>query len=285
MSIIRPVSTVDYVNFQSKFSRRILREKIADMPERLTMFKSEKPAKSLFAVLFEKLKLFTSKNNSHKISKPEIEGLQNRCVTYKEGSNTIDTVFEFEPETKKTIKSMHYSKNGEYIETVKEYDRTTGKESRITYCRPDGTPVYIKEFNPQTSNLERTILYGENRLVFNIEEFDPESARKVKSSWYLKNKLNNVTEYSSITGKKSKDTYYGKDGRTVIMVEEFNPENEKRIKAVYYTLDGKCVNKVDEFDSQTGTLTKTLLYNRFGELYCIDEYDKLTGKQTRWVRD
>lgn len=95
-------------------------------------------------------------------------------------------------------------------------------------------------------------------------------------------KITNIIEFDSVTGNKIKDTFYQKDGKTILYIREYNPQTGNITKATSYQEDGKTVLHISEYDPTTGNRIKDIGYQEDGKTIShIAEYNPLTDKEIK----
>ncbi|MBP5836171.1 DUF2963 domain-containing protein [Candidatus Phytoplasma meliae] len=203
----------------------------------------------------------------------------NKIITstyYQPNSEKIDFMHEFDPQSGELIKTTSYKSNGndivyitqyeyhsngklikgteklmnpEKLLCINEYDPTTGKQIKITRCKPDGTISFIREYNSTTGNQTKLTWYDRNGTIFLIDEFDPTTGNRIKATKYNPDRtIKFIFEYNPFTSKPTKSTNY--HNGTISFIDEYNPTTGNRIKTTQYNEDGKTIAFVkDENDN------------------------------------
>ena len=124
-------------------------------------------------------------------------------VVYRENGTSIDKIIEVDVLTGMRVKTTHFDYfNDKKVRSIDEYDRETGIKLR-------------------------TINYV---LYKSIDEYDVVSGKKLRTiNFSIKdeNKISSVQEYDITTGKIIKIFIYKRDGKTVSIIKEIDPETGK----------------------------------------------------------
>ena len=124
-------------------------------------------------------------------------------VVYRENGTSIDKILEVDVLTGMRVKTTHFDYfNDKKVRSIDEYDRETGIKLR-------------------------TINYV---LYKSIDEYDVVSGKKLRTiNFSIKdeNKISSVQEYDITTGKIIKIFIYKRDGKTVSIIKEIDPETGK----------------------------------------------------------
>lgn len=131
--------------------------------------------------------------------------------------------------TTQTKEEVVYRKNGTSIDKIIEVDVLTGMRVKTTHFDyfNDKKVRSIDEYDRETGIKLRTINYV---LYKSIDEYDVVSGKKLRTiNFSIKdeNKISSVQEYDITTGKIIKIFIYKRDGKTVSIIKEIDPETEK----------------------------------------------------------
>ena len=159
-------------------------------------------------------------NDSHlKLLFPDVKPSTREEVVYRRNGKSIDKIVEFDIKTGSKVKTTHYDYfNDKKIRSVDEFDRRTGKKVR-------------------------TINYV---LYKSIDEFDIETGKKLRTINYNvkdDSKISSIQEYDTKTGKISTVSIYKRDGKTISVVKNIDPETEKVINTINKSAARKHVEK------------------------------------------
>ena len=101
------------------------------------------------------------------------------------------------------MRTTHYDYfNDKKVRSIDEYDKFTGRKIR--------TVNYI--------------------LYKSIDEYDPETGKKIRTTNFNikdENKISSIQEYDLASGKIIKISIFKRDGKTVSIIKEIDPETEK----------------------------------------------------------
>ena len=128
-----------------------------------------------------------------------------------------------------TKEEVVYRKNGTSIDKIIEVDVLTGMRVKTTHFDyfNDKKVRSIDEYDRETGIRLRTINYV---LYKSIDEYDVVSGKKLRTiNFSIKdeNKISSVQEYDITTGKIIKIFIYKRDGKTVSIIKEIDPETGK----------------------------------------------------------
>lgn len=131
--------------------------------------------------------------------------------------------------TSQTKEEVVYRKNGTSIDKIIEVDVLTGMRVKTTHFDyfNDKKVRSIDEYDRETGIKLRTINYV---LYKSIDEYDVVSGKKLRTiNFSIKdeNKISSVQEYNITTGKIIKIFIYKRDGKTVSIIKEIDPETGK----------------------------------------------------------
>lgn len=131
--------------------------------------------------------------------------------------------------TAQTKEEVVYRKNGTSIDKIIEVDVLTGMRVKTTHFDyfNDKKVRSIDEYDRETGTKLRTINYV---LYKSIDEYDVISGKKLRTiNFSIKdeNKISSVQEYDITTGKIIKIFIYKRDGKTVSIIKEIDPETGK----------------------------------------------------------
>ena len=131
--------------------------------------------------------------------------------------------------TTQTKEEVVYRKNGTSIDKIIEVDVLTGMRVKTTHFDyfNDKKVRSIDEYDRETGTKLRTINYV---LYKSIDEYDVVSGKKLRTiNFSIKdeNKISSVQEYDITTGKIIKIFIYKRDGKTVSIIKEIDPETGK----------------------------------------------------------
>lgn len=131
--------------------------------------------------------------------------------------------------TTQTKEKVVYRKNGTSIDKIIEVDVLTGMRVKTTHFDyfNDKKVRSIDEYDRETGIKLRTINYV---LYKSIDEYDVVSGKKLRTiNFSIKdeNKISSVQEYDITTGKIIKIFIYKRDGKTVSIIKEIDPETGK----------------------------------------------------------
>ena len=131
--------------------------------------------------------------------------------------------------TTQTKEEVVYRKNGTSIDKIIEVDVLTGMRVKTTHFDyfNDKKVRSIDEYDRETGIKLRTINYV---LYKSIDEYDVVSGKKLRTiNFSIKdeNKISSVQEYDITTGKIIKIFIYKRDGKTVSIIKEIDPETGK----------------------------------------------------------
>ena len=161
-------------------------------------------------------------NDSHlRLLFPDVKPSTREEVVYRRNGKSIDKIVEFDIKTGSKVKTTHYDYfNDKKIRSVDEFDRQTGRKMR-------------------------TINYV---LYKSIDEFDIETGKKLRTINYNvkdDSKISSIQEYDIKTGKISTVSIYKRDGKTVSVVKNIDPETEKVTNTVNKNSVRKHTEKSD----------------------------------------
>ena len=128
-----------------------------------------------------------------------------------------------------TKEEVVYRKNGTSIDKIIEVDVLTGMRVKTTHFDyfNDKKVRSIDEYDRETGIKLRTINYV---LYKSIDEYDVVSGKKLRTINFSvkdENKISSVQEYDITTGKIIKIFIYKRDGKTVSIIKEIDPETGK----------------------------------------------------------
>ena len=131
--------------------------------------------------------------------------------------------------TTQTKEEVVYRKNGTSIDKIIEVDVLTGMRVKTTHFDyfNDKKVRSIDEYDRETGTKLRTINYV---LYKSIDEDDVVSGKKLRTINFSvkdENKISSVQEYDITTGKIIKIFIYKRDGKTVSIIKEIDPETGK----------------------------------------------------------
>ena len=131
--------------------------------------------------------------------------------------------------TTQTKEEVVYRKNGTSIDKIIEVDVLTGMRVKTTHFDyfNDKKVRSIDEYDRETGTKLRTINYV---LYKSIDEYDVVSGKKLRTINFSvkdENKISSVQEYDITTGKIIKIFIYKRDGKTVSIIKEIDPETGK----------------------------------------------------------
>lgn len=131
--------------------------------------------------------------------------------------------------TTQTKEKVVYRKNGTSIDKIIEVDVLTGMRVKTTHFDyfNDKKVRSIDEYDRETGTKLRTINYV---LYKSIDEYDVVSGKKLRTINFSvkdENKISSVQEYDITTGKIIKIFIYKRDGKTVSIIKEIDPETGK----------------------------------------------------------
>ena len=131
--------------------------------------------------------------------------------------------------TTQTKEEVVYRKNGTSIDKIIEVDVLTGMRVKTTHFDyfNDKKIRSIDEYDRETGTKLRTINYV---LYKSIDEYDVVSGKKLRTINFSvkdENKISSVQEYDITTGKIIKIFIYKRDGKTVSIIKEIDPETGK----------------------------------------------------------
>ena len=131
--------------------------------------------------------------------------------------------------TTQTKEEVVYRKNGTSIDKIIEVDVLTGMRVKTTHFDyfNDKKVRSIDEYDRETGIKLRTINYV---LYKSIDEYDVVSGKKLRTINFSvkdENKISSVQEYDITTGKIIKIFIYKRDGKTVSIIKEIDPETGK----------------------------------------------------------
>lgn len=140
-----------------------------------------------------------------------------------------------------TREDVVYRKNGTSIDKIIEIDVVTGMRVKTTHFD-----------------------YFDDKKVRSIDEYDRETGTKLRTINYVLYK--SIDEYDVISGKKLRTTNFSvKDENKISSVQEYDITTGKIIKIFIYKRDGKTVSIVKEIDPETGKISSTVTKNQFEE--------------------
>lgn len=138
-----------------------------------------------------------------------------------------------------TREEVVYRKNGFSIDKIIEVDVVTGMRVKTTHFD-----------------------YFDDKKVRSIDEYDRETGTKLRTINYVLYK--SIDEYDVISGKKLRTTNFSiKDENKISSVQEYDITTGKIIKIFIYKRDGKTVSIVKEIDPETGKISSTVTNNEF----------------------
>lgn len=155
--------------------------------------------------------------------------------------------------TTQTKEEVVYRKNGTSIDKIIEVDVLTGmcvKTTHFDYFN-DKKVRSIDEYDRETGIKLRTINYV---LYKSIDEYDVVSGKKLRTINFSvkdENKISSVQEYDITTGKIIKIFIYKRDGKTVSIIKEIDPETGKITSIV-----NKISTEISENTAQIKTIEK-----------------------------
>lgn len=155
--------------------------------------------------------------------------------------------------TTQTKEEVVYRKNGTSIDKIIEVDVLTGMRVKTTHFDyfNDKKVRSIDEYDRETGIKLRTINYV---LYKSIDEYDVVSGKKLRTiNFSIKdeNKISSVQEYDITTGKIIKIFIYKRDGKTVSIIKEIDPETGKITSVV-----NKISTEISENTAQIKAIEK-----------------------------
>lgn len=137
-----------------------------------------------------------------------------------------------------TREEVVYRKNGISIDKIIEVDVVTGMRVKTTHFD-----------------------YFDDKKVRSIDEYDRETGVKLRTINYVLYK--SIDEYDVISGKKLRTTNFSvKDENKISSVQEYDITTGKIIKIFIYKRDGKTVSIIKEIDPETGKISSTVTKNQ-----------------------
>ena len=129
----------------------------------------------------------------------------------------------------RTREEIIYRSNGKSVDKIIEFDIQTGSKVKTTYYDyfDENKIRSIDEFDKDTGKKIRTINYV---LYKSVDEYDIKTGQKVRTiNFNVKDdsKISSIQEYDLKSGKIIKISIYKRDGRTVNIVKDINPETNK----------------------------------------------------------
>lgn len=136
-----------------------------------------------------------------------------------------------------TREEVVYRKNGISINKIIEVDVVTGMRVKTTHYDyfDDKKVRSIDEYDRETGTKLRTINYV---LYKSIDEYDVVSGKKLRTINFSvkdENKISSIQEYDITTGKIIKIFIYKRDGKTLSIIKEIDPETGKVTSTVNKT--------------------------------------------------
>ncbi|WP_373402833.1 DUF2963 domain-containing protein [Candidatus Phytoplasma solani] len=166
------------------------------------------------------------------------------------------------------------------IESISEFDQTTGKEIKKTIFQSDGQTIdsIIKiEYDQVTNQKVKETHYQDNGEKINyINELDIETGGLIRQNEYRYRNdgtIENISEVDTNTNQVVKVTYYWQNGTTIdCVVEIVKGTNIKR--ETYYQDNGEKINYINELDIETGGLIRQneYRYRNDGTIEAILEF-------------
>lgn len=133
-----------------------------------------------------------------------------------------------------TREEVVYRRNGISIDKIIEVDVVTGMRVKTTHYD-----------------------YFDDKKVRSIDEYDRETGAKLQTINYVLYK--SIDEYDVISGKKLRTINFSvKDENKISSVQEYDITTGKIIKIFIYKRDGKTVSVIKEIDPETGKITSTV---------------------------
>lgn len=144
-------------------------------------------------------------------------------------SNAINNIVSENNNKTTTREEIVYRKNGKSIDRIIEVDVVTGCRVRTTHYDyfNDKKVRSIDEYDKFTGRKIRTVNYI---LYKSIDEYDPETGKKIRTTNFNikdENKISSIQEYDLVSGKIIKISIFKRDGKTVSIIKEIDPETEK----------------------------------------------------------
>lgn len=167
--------------------------------------------------------------------------------TFSETNNIIEdeNLELLFPDVSKGIREeIVYRRDGKSVDKVVEFDKTTGSKLRTThYDYFDNKKIRsIDEYDPKTGKKFRTINYV---LYKSVDEYDIETGKKVRTiNFNVKDesKVSSIQEYDIKSGKIIKISIYKRDGRSVSIIKNINPETNEVTNTYNKTIENKPID-------------------------------------------
>lgn len=144
------------------------------------------------------LQYSSQKNNENLINSKNKEE-----IVYRRNGKSVDKLIEFDVKTGKKIRTTHYDYfNDKKVRSIDEYDKITGKRIRTT----------------------NYVLYK------SIDEYDLNTGKKIRTiNFNIKDesKISSIQEYDIETGKIVTIIIYKRDGETIGIVKNIDPDTGK----------------------------------------------------------
>lgn len=158
-----------------------------------------------------------------------LEPIQNN---FSETINNLDDThlkLLFPNQKPKTKEEVIYRRNGRSVDKIIEFDIKTGSKIKTTHYDyfNDKKIRSIDEFDSVSGKKIRTINYV---LYKSVDEYDLETGKKLRTiNFNVKDesKISSIQEYDLETGKIVKISIYKRDGRTVSIIKNIDPETDK----------------------------------------------------------
>ena len=123
-----------------------------------------------------------------------------------------------------------------------DYDPKTGNLLKISsFDNENGQISWILDYDPKTGNIFKdTDFLGYEKL---IRYYDPKTGKKLKQmSIRNDGSISSIGVYDAKTGHFIKSTQFYEDGKTVKMIEEYDPKTENIIPT-HFDRDGNIIEK------------------------------------------
>ncbi|NWN45977.1 DUF2963 domain-containing protein [Candidatus Phytoplasma pruni] len=159
-------------------------------------------------------------------------------------NETIHSLREFDPKTKKIIKFFHQNIENKIL-INEEYDPKTGKTTKSHKYRPDGSLHYILENNPAGKKIKYTFFRENNTLCY-FEEYEPKTGKISKQAYFNDDGLlHSLVILIPKPGEENTHTFYRPDGS--IKSRDWFKAGGIRINTIWYHPDGSIESEY-QFD-------------------------------------
>lgn len=177
--------------------------------------------------------------------------------------------------SEKSREEIIYRKNGKSIDKLIEFDANTGLKIKTTHYDyfDDKKVRSIDEYDRETGKKIRTINYV---LYKSIDEYDIKSGKKIRTiNFNIKDesKISSIQDYDIETGNIITITIYKRDGKTIGIVKNINPDTGKVTNWINQDKDYTSTNipkyNVRSYDNITemGEKEKENIANLIDNLY------------------